>query len=196
MNDTDGNLREWLFKTIMFEADAERFRRSGIRVGADQSSAERSLLEENLAPFPIELRNNAMRMLRLYGLLFCFENSVRQLIKERLTENEGINWWDKVVPPKIRSFADGRMEKAIRNTWLEGEKGDLLQYVELGHLSDIIIANWESFSDLVPSQHWLKQRFDEIEQARNFVAHNRLLLQSEFARLEQYVSDWRKQVGF
>jgi hypothetical protein len=180
----------------MFEADAEKFRRAGFRIGADQTSAEQSLLEENLAPFPVELRNHAMRMIRLYGLLYCFENSVRQLIRERLTENIGSDWWETATPPKIRSFAETRREKALSNTWLEGEKGDLLQYVELGHLSDLIIANWERFSDLVPSQHWLKQRFDEIEQARNFVAHNRLLMPSEFARLEQYISDWRKQVGF
>lgn len=193
---SERNFRERLFKAIMFEADAEKFRRAGFRIGADQMSAEQSLLEENLAPFPVELRNNAMAMIRLYGLLYCFENSVRQLIRERLSENVGTDWWEKAVPPKIRAFAEARREKALTNTWLEGEKGDLLQYIELGHLSDIIVANWERFSDLVPSQHWLKQRFDEIEQARNFVAHNRLLMPGEFARLEQYITDWRKQVGF
>lgn len=196
MNDVDLNVREWLFKTIMFEADAERFRRAGIKVGADYQTAERSLLEESLSPFPLDLRNDAMTMLRLYGLLFCFENSVRQLIRERLSENVDANWWDKAIPKRIREHAESRRDSALKNSWLEGEKSDLLQYVELGHLSDIIVARWDEFSDLLPSQHWVKQRFDEIEQSRNFVAHNRLLLPSEFARIEQYVTDWRKQIGF
>jgi hypothetical protein len=41
----------------------------------------------------------------------------------------------------------------------------------------------------------LKQRFDELERARNFIAHNRMLSAAEFARLEMYVGDWNRQVG-
>ena len=33
------------------------------------------------------------------------------------------------------------------------------------------------------------------KQARNYIAHNRLLLPGEFARLEVYVGDWNRQVG-
>jgi hypothetical protein len=56
-------------------------------------------------------------------------------------------------------------------------------------LSDIIINNWSEFQDLIPSQHWLKQRLDELERARNFVAHHRMLSEPEFARLEMYVTE-------
>ncbi len=37
--------------------------------------------------------------------------------------------------------------------------------------------------------------FDELERARNFIAHNRMLSAAEFARLEMYVGDWNRQVG-
>jgi hypothetical protein len=57
------------------------------------------------------------------------------------------------------------------------------------------VNKWECFSDLLPSQHWLKQRFDELEKARNFIAHNRSLSSSEFSRIEMYISDWNAQVG-
>jgi len=40
---------------------------------------------------------------------------------------------------------------------------------DFGGLSDIIIQNWHLFTDLIPSQHWLKQRMDELEQARHYV---------------------------
>jgi hypothetical protein len=76
-----------------------------------------------------------------------------------------------------------------------GEKGDPLQFVQFGHLADIVIGTWEDFSDLIPSQHWVKQRMDELEQARNFIAHDRQLLPGEFQRIETYVRDWNKQVG-
>jgi hypothetical protein len=58
-----------------------------------------------------------------------------------------------------------------------------------------MIDKWDHFQDFIPSQHWLKQRMDEIEKARNFIAHNRMLLPSEFQRLYMYVADWNHVVG-
>ncbi len=134
-------------------------------------------------------------MARLYALMYCFENAVRSLIAERLEEMHGVKWWDEQVPQKIRDFAEQRQKDANENSWLEGQRHELLSFVQFGHLSDIITNNWEDFSDLVPSQHWLKQRFDELEKARNFLAHNRLLLPGEFQRIEMYIADWNRQVG-
>ncbi len=188
-------VRDWLFRGLMFEADAEQFRSAGIRVGADMFEAERNLLEETLNPFSIDMRNEALEMGRLYTLLYCFENSVRNLIRERLQEIYGSNWWEDKAPKKIKDFALTRQKDAIENSWLEGQKRDLLGFIQFGHLADIIIANWEDFSDLVPSQHWIKQRMDELEQTRNYVAHNRLLLPGEFQRIEMYVNDWNRMVG-
>ena len=74
-------------------------------------------------------------------------------------------------------------------------KSNPMNFIEFGHLADIVAHNWDDFADLIPSQHWLKQRMDELEQARNFVAHNRLLLPAEFQRLYMYVADWNRQVG-
>lgn len=189
------DLRDWMFRGLLFEAEAERFRAAGIRVGADETESERELFQEVLDPFGIDLRNEALRMARLFALIYCFENSVRRLLAERLQEHHGTDWWNSKVPKKIKDFAEARQKDAQENSWLEGENKDVLGFIEFGHLSDIIIANWEDFSDLVPSQHWIKQRFDELEKARNFIAHNRLLLPGEFQRLEMYVNDWNRMVG-
>jgi hypothetical protein len=188
-------VRNWLFRTMMFEAEAERFRDAGIRVGVDHVETERQLLDDVLAPFPVDLRAQALRMMRLYALLYCFENSVRQLIRERLEEKHGVDWWDRGVPKSVKEQAAKRQATAQANTWLEGEKSDALQFADFGDLSSIIIHNWDDFVDLIPTQHWLKQRMDELEKTRNFIAHSRLLLPAEFQRIENYVSDWNKQVG-
>lgn len=188
-------ITDWMFRSLMFEAEAERFRSAGIRVGADHTNAEKSLLDEVLEPFSVDLRNEAFRMMRLYVLIYCFENSVRSLLSARLRENHVSDWWESQVSTKIQEFAESRMVEAQKNSWLEGQKQESLGFIEFGHLSDIIISNWEDFSDLIPSQHWLKQRFDELEKARNFIAHNRYLLPSEFQRVEMYVADWNRLVG-
>lgn len=195
MFDEQGQLRDWLFRTIIFEADSQKFRDAGIKIGADQSAAEKNLLEETLSDYPLNMRSDALRMSRLYASLYCFENSIRELIKERLESNFGSNWWTDGVPKKIRDRAEDRMVKAETNTWLEIQNSDVLSFADFGNLTDIIVDKWETFSDLIPSQHWLKQRLDEIEQVRNFLAHNRYLEDAEFQRIEMYTEDWRKQVG-
>ena len=195
MRNRHKDVRDWMFRRLLFEVEAEQFRSAGIRVGADESESERYLLAETLDPFSVDLRNEALRMTRLYALTYCFENSVRSLIEERLKERHGQSWWSKKVPRKIRDHAESRQKEASETSWLEGEKRHILGFIDFGHLADVIVENWDDFSDLVPSQHWLKQRFDELEKTRNFVAHNRLLQPGEFQRVEMYIADWNRQVG-
>ncbi|MBI5570625.1 MAG: hypothetical protein HY914_11835 [Desulfomonile tiedjei] len=177
----------------MFESEAGKFQRAGIRVGADQSEVEEKLLSEALTPFPVRRRNQALEMARLYSVLFCFENEVRDFVRETLAEKDGPDWLDK-IPPKIREHGESRRKEALKDSWLEGEKTDLLGFVEFGQLAQIIIAKWDHFQ-VIPSQHWLKQRMDEMEKVRHFIAHNRMLLPSEFQRLYMYIADWNRVVG-
>jgi len=151
-------------------------------------------MQEALAPYSISRRNNALEMARLFAVIFCFENEIRQFIRETLEEKEGADWIDK-LPDSVKRFAEGRRDTALKDSWLEGEKSDLLGFIEFGHLAQIIIAKWEFFKDIVPSQHWIKQRMDELEKCRNFIAHNRMLLPSEFSRIYMYVDDWNKAIG-
>ena len=187
-------VRDFLFRGLMFEAESEKFRLAGIQIGADSTEAEENLLREALAPFGIARRNNALEMARLFAVLFCFENEIRDFIREALVEKEGLDWIDK-LPPKIKEHAESRRDTALKDSWLEGEKSDLWGFVDFGHLAQIIIAKWDIFKDVIPTQHWLKQRMDELEKCRNFIAHNRMLLPSEFQRIYMYISDWNRVIG-
>jgi hypothetical protein len=192
-NDTK-DLRDFLFRGLMFEAEAGSFQAAGIQVGADTKQAEERLLSEALAPFNVTTRNNALEMARLYAVIHCFENEVRALIRETLEEKEGVDWLNK-LPKKISDFAESRQTTAFADSWLEGEKSDVLGFVDFGQLASIIIEKWTFFEAIVPSQHWLKQRMDELEKARNFIAHNRMLVPSEFQRVYLYIADWNRAIG-
>jgi hypothetical protein len=178
----------------MFEAEAGQFQAAGIQVGADTKQAEERLLSEALSPFNVLSRNNALEMARLYAVLHCFENEVRTLIRETLAEKDGADWLEK-LPKKVKEFAESRQKTAFDDSWLEGEKSDLLGFVDFGQLTTIIVDKWAYFESVIPSQHWLKQRMDELEKVRNFIAHNRMLLPSEFARIYLYIADWNRGVG-
>jgi hypothetical protein len=190
----NSNVRDFLFRGLMFESEITTFQRAGIQIGASSAEAEESLLKEALAPFGVTRRNNALEMARLYAILHCFENEIRFFIRERLEEKEGLDWHTK-LPPKILTHAESRKDLALKDSWLEGEKTDLLGFADFGQLAQIIVDKWEYFKDIIPSQHWLKQRMDEMEKARNFIAHNRMLLPSEFQRLYMYISDWNRVIG-
>lgn len=188
------DLRDFLFRGLLFESEAQEFQSAGIQVGADAGQAEERLLSEALAPFSVARRNEALAMARLYALLHCFENEVRALIRETLVENEGPEWQDK-LPQKVKKNSESRQATAVADTWLEGEKSDILGFVDFGDLASIIIEKWSLFESIMPSQHWLKQRMDELEKARNFIAHSRMLLPSEFQRIYMYVADWNRVIG-
>lgn len=188
------HLRSFLFRGLLFESEAAVFQRAGIQIGASDAAEAESLLEQSLSPFSIQRRNSALDMARLYALLFCFENEIRDFIRERLLEAEGDDWQLK-LPARILQFAETRKTAALKDSWLEGQKTDILGFADFGQLGQIIVAKWDCFKDVIPSQHWLSQRMDEIEKARHFVAHNRLLLPSEFARLYMYIADWNRVIG-
>jgi HEPN superfamily Swt1-like protein len=183
------DLREFMFRGLMVESEAARFQEAGIQVGADVGQAEERLRSEAMAPFGVARRNRALEMACLYAVLHCFENEIRTLIRETLEENEGADWIDK-LPAKVKKYAEERQKES-----LEGEKNDLLGFVDFGHLAAIMIEKWQFFEDVVPSQHWLKQRMDELEKARHFIAHNRMLLPTEFNRMYMYIADWNRAIG-
>ena len=191
---TSKDLRDFLFRGLMFESEASTFQSAGIQVGADQSQAEERLLSTALSPFGVTRRNAALEMARLYAVLHCFENELRALILETLEEEEGPEWQEK-LPAKIKTFAESRQQSAIKDSWLEGEKTNILGFVDFGQLAQIIVEKWSFFEDIVPSQHWLKQRMDELEKARHFIAHNRVLLPTEFQRIYMYIRDWNHVIG-
>lgn len=193
MANPEKDLRDFLFRGLMFESEAAIFQKAGIQIGAEKSVSEDKLISEILTPFGIPRRNQALEMARLYALIYCFENEVRSLIRETLEEKEGQDWWGK-LPNRIRSHAESRQSTAMKDSWLEGEKSDLLGFVDFGMLASIITEKWEHFP-IIPSQHWLRQRMEELEKARNFIAHNRMLLPSEFQRIYMYIADWNRVIG-
>lgn len=188
------DLRDFLFRGLMFESEAKDFVTAGIQIGADITATEEKLKEEALAPFNISMRANALQMSRLYSVIFCFENVVRNMINDTLNENIGFDWWEN-APKKVFQHAQNRKKIALKDSWLEGEKDNDLSFLDFGMLSTLIIEYWQYFEDTIPSQQWLKQRMDELEKVRHFVAHNRMLLPSEFQRVYMYISDWNKVIG-
>jgi len=139
---------------------------------------------------------SAKRMASVYAAVAAFENSARRLVQTVLVDAVGENWWETSVSQKIRSKAESRQiqEQAVK--WHTQRGQDLINYTELGDLSNTIQNNWQYFEPhLRMSIEWMKSVFDVIEKSRNVIMHSGVLEKEDIQRLGMNIRDWIKQVG-
>ena len=188
------DVRNWLFKGLSVEDLLNRFEDDGIAIKAstDPRAVQRVLPLED---FSSEIRRSAMKALPAYLAFFCLENAIRELVVERLSENHGADWWADRSSAELRKKVEQRQGKEGDQRWHVRRGEAEIYYTDFGDLKILIINNWADFEDLLPDQHWLSARLDELEASRNVIAHSNLLDQRELNRIRMYLEDWIRQVG-
>ena len=186
-------LKQFVFNGLLLDDSFERLENQGIsiRSGAQLVPVER--IEET--DFSPRIIFDAKRMASVYIVFFCLENAVRELITDRLAERYGVDWWETNVPKKIQETVSKLKEREEKNKYHTQRSTSLIGYTMFGNLEQIIISNWEDFSDLFPSQSWVSSRFTDLEMSRNIIMHTGVLPQIEIDRIESIARDWIRQVG-
>lgn len=185
-------LKQFVFNAILLNDTFRQLGESGISVLPAETAETVLKLEER--GFSPRILHNANRMATVYIAFFALENAVRELIVERLADRHGGSWWLK-VPDKIRTAVEKLKEKEETNRYHAQRSVDPIGYTMFGNLGQIIVANWEDFSDLFPNQAWITSRFNDLEMSRNIIMHTGVLPEIEIERLESIVRDWNRQVG-
>ena len=187
------DLKQLVFNGILLEDSFQRLEIDGISVrnGSNVIPVER-LDESDFSPAIIHRAN---KMASVYVVFFCMENSVRELITDRLAERKGLDWWEVSVPIKIKNSVESLKDKEERNRYHAQRSSSVIGYTMLGNLSQIILHNWDDFSDLFPSQAWINSRFTDLEMSRNIIMHTGVLPEIEIERIESICRDWIRQVG-
>jgi hypothetical protein len=149
-----------------------------------------------IANFSPSAQTQANRMGEVYKLLYCLENSVRELVESTLREEYGAeNWWLQGVPEKIRKSADSRKKDDLKARW-HGPRGESpLNYVDFPQYADVIIDQWALFEDLLGDRDWVVSYFNEMNRTRRALAHTGHLSAADVARMELRVEDWLRVVG-
>lgn len=188
------SLREWLFAGLTVEDALNELESEGIAVRAqnDPQALQRVMPLED---FSSELRATAMKALPAYLAFFVLENSVRDVVSERLSERTGPAWWETAASSSLKTKVEKRQESEGRDRWHMRRGATEIYYTDFGDLASLIRNNWEHFDDLFPDVNWVVTRFDELEKSRNIVAHNNLLEPHEVLRITLYLRDWIRQVG-
>ena len=187
------NLKRFVFDGMLVEDSLARLTSQGIDVKGSGIAPNAIPIEE--VGFSPRVLYDAARMAAVYSAFFCLENAVRELITERLLSRKGIDWWAQAVPTKIRGAVEKLREKEAKNKYHTQRSAALIGYTMFGNLAQIVIANWDDFSDLFPDQAWVASRFSDLEMSRNIIMHTGVLPQIEIERIESIVRDWVRQVG-
>lgn len=186
-------LKEFLFNGLLLDDSLNRLEEQGIsiREGFKPQVVSR-IIETDFNP---RIIYNSSKMSSVFSVFFCLENSVRDLIQERLAERHGPTWWNDKIPSKIREGVEKLKEKEQINRYHAQRSINNIGYTLFGQLCQIIVNNWDDFSDIFPDQHWINSRFNDLEMSRNIIMHTGVLPDIEIDRIESICRDWLKQVG-
>jgi hypothetical protein len=186
-------LQRFVFRGMLLHASFSDFEALGVEVPANEGS--RRDQDVSLEDFSQPIRLQAIKMAGLYQAFFCFENSVRELVEQRLRENLGADWWTKGTTSVIRKKVEDRRSAEQSNRWHAARGESRIAYADFGDLSSMITNNWILFEDLFPDQDWVRTRLSDLELSRNVIAHNGVLNGREITRITLYLKDWVMQVG-
>jgi hypothetical protein len=189
------DLQAFLYRTAAVNARVEELVENNVLIESAFTGGEDST-PSLLDDFSFAIRLEAGRMAGVYQLLFCFENSVRELIEDRLKEAYSVEkWWEDGVPENIRTNAERLKSKEKQTPWHGPRGGSLLAFVDFPILAEIITACWEQFEYLLGKREWVTGLFDEMNQSRRAIAHTGVLRQIDVERMEMRVRDWLQVVG-
>jgi Swt1-like HEPN len=132
----------------------------------------------------------AAAMADLYPKMYLLENSIRSLINRVMTASHGAGWWATHAPTDVQKTVKGRKDKEDKVPW-HGKRGaHEIYYSDFSDLRNIITKNWTDFQPIIPKQQWIAQWLEELEPARNTLAHNNPVAANEKKRLEVFFDDW------
>lgn len=143
---------------------------------------------------PASVLRDANRMADLYPKMYLLENSIRNVINRVMTAKHGADWWTGGVARPVRDRVQGRKEKEEKAPW-HGKRGTHdIYYSDFADLKNILVKNWDEFEDIFPSQAWITQKLEDLEPARNTLAHHNPVPEKEQTRLDVYFDDWAKLI--
>ena len=144
--------------------------------------------------FPSSLRAAASSMAKHYEIFYCLENFIRELVRERLQEAFGLNWWDvqepsTVVPSSVKENVKRNVERES-DAAVTARSSELIDYTTFGELSTIIDSNWETFGDMFNSRKGTRDVLARLNLLRAPIAHCSELSEDEVLRLRLTLADW------
>lgn len=177
---------------LLIESEIQRLEAT---LDVDLGHRRRDQAETDQAYYPQfseKLRDEAAAMAGHYAIFYCLENSIRNVIVERMKEQSS-NWWDEKVPEAVRKNAQSNKNKEA-GTAITPRSADLIDYTNFGELGEIIKTNWDVFGDMFRDLRAVERVLANLNTLRAPIAHCKKLADDEVVRLHLSLRDWFRQM--
>lgn len=179
---------------LTIESDVQRVERQyGVNLGHQGSTSTEKSDEKYYPQFSEKLRSEAEAMAANYVIFYCLENSIRELIVQRLEENFGEGWWNQAVPETVRKNAESNRKREIASG-VTPRSADLIDFTNFGELGEIIKINWAIFGDMFRDAKAIEKVLATLNTLRAPIAHCKALAPDEELRLHLGLKDWFRQM--
>lgn len=187
-------LRLFGLNNLGIEADIRRVEAEQ-KVDLGHQSKKKEDQEGQFYPqFSEKLRQEADAMAAHFAIFYCLENSIRELISQRLEELHGANWWDRAVPLNVKDNANKNRSKEVASgVTLRSEL--MIDYSNFGELGEILKANWTTFGDMLRDISAVQKILGSLNMLRAPLAHCKPLAPDEVVRLHLGLRDWFRQMS-
>ena len=139
------------------------------------------------------LRREASRMSRSYQIFYCLENSIREMIVQRLEEQYGTDWWNAAVPEAVRRNAEANRKKEL-SSGVTPRSAELIDFTNFGELGEIIKNNGDIFGEMFRDVRAVERILATLNTLRASIAHCKALAEDEELRLHLGLRDWFRQM--
>ncbi len=129
-----------------------------------------------------------------YAIFYCLENSIREMISQRLYEQHGEEWWSIAVPEDVKKNAEGSRKREI-SSGITPRSSDIIDFTNFGELGEIIKVNWGIFGEMFRDLRAVERILATLNTLRAPIAHCKSLAEDEELRLHLGLRDWFRQMG-
>ena len=186
-------VRAFMARAAFAEAELrsieERFAVELLPRSAVSSETTDDVRERFYLQFDEATRTQASQMAIHYEMFYGFENSVRELVREAMTERYGDGWWQN-VPNGVRDNVQKNIDRE-RDHAISARSENPIDYTTFGELSSIIEAQFnECFGDIFNSKKGVSTVLARLNVLRGPIAHCSPLAEDEILRLNLSIRDW------
>lgn len=175
------------FDNLTLEKELLKLEKSGIDIRRSNSLQMEEVVDTDL--FDSEILARGQKMADFYVLYYCIENTIRQLISDRMLEKHAAGWWNHKVPPDVAKEVKARQERE-KDTPMAIRSSDPLTYTTFGELIVILDANWVDFADTIRSPKAMQKILSELNSLRGVIAHSADLSDDDIDRFKLLIRDW------
>lgn len=124
--------------------------------------------------------------------IFVLENSIRNLIINKLTKAYGSDWWTKARIKGIRDNVQKTIDKEKKYPHREKRGLHPIFYSNFADLKQIILNERKYFADVIIDFQWFEVEMDQVYMARNSLAHSVLITEDDASTIRLFYRNWAR----